>query len=172
MRLRAIHAILGGAIAALVAFGPPAEAHDTASPDGTIQIKAPWTRATSRGATTAAGYVSITAMGPTGDRLVGASLENADKAQIHQMSMDGGIMKMSEVSGGLEIKTGETVTLKPQGYHVMFIGLKEPIVEGKGYWGTLTFEHAGTVRVHFHASAMGASAPAAASGEHKDHATH
>ncbi|MDN3571436.1 copper chaperone PCu(A)C, partial [Methylobacterium longum] len=65
---------------------------------------------------------------------------------------------------GLEIKPGETVTLKPGGYHLMFLDLKAPLKKGEPVKGTLSFERAGTVAVEFGVEGMGAQAPAA--GEH------
>jgi len=63
------------------------------------------------------------------------------------MSMDQGVMKMRLVAGGLEIKPGETVELKPDSYHLMFIGLKQPLKKGEHVDGTLQFEKSGTVQV-------------------------
>jgi periplasmic copper chaperone A len=96
---------------------------------GSLVIDQPWSRATLKGATTGAGYLTIKNTGSTPDRLVSATLSGATTAQIHEMTMDNGVMKMREVSGGLEIKPGETAALQPQGYHIMFTGLKEPLVK-------------------------------------------
>ena len=51
--------------------------------------------------------------------------------EIHSMKMDNGVMKMRLVTGGLEIKPGRTVKLRPSGYHVMFVGLKKPLDKGR-----------------------------------------
>ena len=76
------------------------------------------------------------------------------------MTMDNGVMKMRPVEGGLEIKPGETVTLRPSGFHVMLVDLKQPLQQGKMAEATLKFENAGTVKVEFPIAAIGASAPA------------
>jgi periplasmic copper chaperone A len=126
---------------------------------GALEISHPWSRATPKSADTAAGYLTIKNTGTTPDRLVAATLSDAATAQIHQMTMDNGVMKMREVPNGLEIKPGETVELKPQSFHVMFMGLKEPLVKGQMVKGTLTFEKAGTIDVEFAVEAAGSPGP-------------
>ena len=69
-----------------------------------------------------------------------------------------------EVKDGLEIKPGETVELKPGGYHVMFVGLKEPLKQGEDLTVTLKFAKAGTVEVKYPVEAVGAGGPAAGHG--------
>ena len=76
------------------------------------------------------------------------------------MTMEQGVMKMREVKDGLEIKPGETVELKPGGYHVMFVDLKQPLKQGDKVKVTLTFAKAGTIDLEYPVEAMGASAPA------------
>lgn len=71
---------------------------------------------------------------------------------------------MRPVEGGLEIKPGETVTLKPGGIHVMLTDLKQPLAPSKMVGATLQFEKAGTVKVEFPIAAIGASAPGTTSG--------
>jgi copper(I)-binding protein len=69
--------------------------------------------------------------------------------------MEGGVAKMRPVKGGLEIKPGETVELKPGSFHVMFVGLKKPLSAGDHINATLVFEKAGTVSVEYDVRAMG-----------------
>ena len=80
------------------------------------------------------------------------------------MSMDNGVMKMRPVEGGIEIKPGETVTLKPGSDHLMLMNIKHPLEAGKTVEATLQFEKAGTVKVEFAILAMGAAAPGAPAG--------
>ena len=68
-------------------------------------------------------------------------------------------MKMRPVDGGLEIKPGESVTLKPGAYHMMFLSLKHPLEQGGRVKATLKFDHAGTIDVEFPVLAIGAAAP-------------
>jgi periplasmic copper chaperone A len=125
---------------------------------GDLTIETPWLRATPNGAKVAGGYVRITNRGSTPDTLTAAAVPFAKSGDIHSMSMEGGVMKMAPVSGGLTIKPGETVELKPGGYHLMFEGLTGAPKAGETISGTLTFERAGTVPVTFTVAPIGASA--------------
>jgi copper(I)-binding protein len=89
------------------------------------------------------------------DRLVGGALPTAGKFEIHEMKMEGSVMKMRMLPNGIEIKPGQTVELKPGSYHLMFIGLKAPFEQGKKVKGTLRFEKAGTVEVEYAVEAVG-----------------
>jgi periplasmic copper chaperone A len=91
------------------------------------------------------------------DRLVGGSATIAAHVEVHEMAMDNGVMKMRELEKGLEIKPGETVELKPGGYHMMLMNLKEPAVDGGKVEGTLVFEKAGTIAIYYHVRALGAT---------------
>ena len=122
---------------------------------GALDIGHPWTRATPKGADIAGGYLSITNKGTTPDRLVGGSLSIADRLEIHEMKMQGTVMQMRPLPAGLEIKPGETVELKPGSFHLMFMGLKEPVEVGKRVKGTLIFEKAGTVEVEYAVEPVG-----------------
>jgi len=131
---------------------------------GAIDITQPWTRATPKGASSAAAYMTITNNGSTPDRLSCVSSEVSGECQIHSMTMEGGVMKMRPVEGGLEIKPGETVMLKPGGFHVMLVNLKHPLEQGQEVKVMLKFEHAGTIAVEYPVAAIGAAAPGAAAG--------
>jgi copper(I)-binding protein len=65
---------------------------------------------------------------------------------------------MRELAKGLEIKAGATVELKPGSYHVMFMGLKEPIKDGAPLKGTLVFERAGKIDVEYKVEPLGSKA--------------
>jgi hypothetical protein len=80
------------------------------------------------------------------------------------MTMEGGVMKMRPVEGGLEIKPGETVTLAPAGFHMMLVKLKHPLEAGQTVKATLKFDKAGTVDVDYPVMALGASAHGGAGG--------
>lgn len=151
------------ALAAIFAFGlalnaaPPAVAADYDV--GSIHITSPWARATPKGASTGAAYLTVTNKGVGPDRMSCVSSDASTQCQIHTMIMDNGVMKMRPVQGGLEIKPGETVTLKPADLHVMLVDLKRPLEQGKTVEATLQFEKAGTVKVEFPIAAIGAAAP-------------
>jgi copper(I)-binding protein len=133
---------------------------------GSIEIDHPWARATPKGATVGAGYMTITNKGAEPVRLMGGSVLFARRFEVHSMAMEGGVMKMREVKDGLEIKPGETVQLKPGGYHVMFVDLKQPLAQGDRVKVTLDFAKAGTIDVEYPVEAMGAGAAAKGSGAH------
>ena len=122
---------------------------------GSLDISDPWSRATPKGSSVAAGYMKIKNSGTTPDRLISGSSDVASKFELHEMRMEGGVAKMRPVKGGLEIKPGETVELKPGSFHVMFVGLKKPLRAGDHFKATLVFEKAGTVNVEYDVRAMG-----------------
>ena len=126
---------------------------------GDLTIETPWLRATPNGAKVAGGYVRITNTGSAPDTLTGATVPFAKSSDIHSMSMEGGVMKMAPVTNGLTIKPGETVELKPGGYHLMFEDLTGAPKAGETVAGTLTFQRAGAVPVTFTVAPIGAGAP-------------
>jgi periplasmic copper chaperone A len=124
---------------------------------GGLQIVGPWARATPKGSTVSAGYLTITNKGQETDRLIGGSLLSASRFEVHTTVTENGVARMRQVTS-LEIKPGETVELKPGGMHVMFMGLKQPMTSGQTIQGTLVFEKAGTVAIEFAVQPPGAPA--------------
>jgi copper(I)-binding protein len=124
---------------------------------GSLEIDQPWSRATPKGAKVAAGYLTIKNTGTDPDRLVSGTSPVAGKLEIHEMSMDKGVMKMRPVPDGVEIKPGETVELKPGSFHIMMMDLKQQIERGKPFKASLTFQKAGPVEVEFTVVAPGAT---------------
>jgi periplasmic copper chaperone A len=133
---------------------------------GSLQIANPWTRATPKGATVAGAYLSISNKGTTPDRLIGGSSAVASRFEVHSMVMEQGVAKMRPIVGGLEIKPGEAVELKPGSLHVMLLGLKQPLAKGEKVKGTLEFEKAGKVEIEYAVEALGATAPAPGGHQH------
>jgi periplasmic copper chaperone A len=123
---------------------------------GPLKISAAWARATPKGASVGGGYLNITNTGTTPDRLTGGSTDVANRFELHEMSVDNGVMKMRPLAQGLEIKPGQTVELKPSGYHIMFVGLKQQLERGQHVKATLMFETAGKVDVDFAVEGVGA----------------
>jgi periplasmic copper chaperone A len=132
----------------------PAHADDVNG--GSLKISAAWARATPKGASVGGGYLKITNTGTAPDRLMGGSTDVSNRFELHEMNMDNGVMKMRSVTQGLEIKPGQTVELKPSGYHIMFVGLKQQLEQGQHVKATLTFEKAGKVNVDFVVESIGA----------------
>lgn len=157
---RCFAAIFALALAQLLALHAYAADYDL----GSIHIAQSWARATPKGAKSGAGYMTITNKGTTPDRVSCVSSDVSALCEIHSMTMERGVMKMRPVEGGLEIKPGETVTLKPGSFHVMFVDLKHPLEQGKAVKATLKFDKAGPIDVEYPVAAIGAPAPGAAAG--------
>jgi periplasmic copper chaperone A len=126
---------------------------------GPITIEKPFSRATPAGSKVGAGYMTITNKGTVADRLVSASSPAAGKVEIHEMSMQDHVMKMRELSGGLPIEGGKTVSLAPGGSHLMLIELKAALKQGDKVPVTLNFEKAGKVEVTLDVQAIGGQQP-------------
>jgi periplasmic copper chaperone A len=109
-----------------------------------IQVDHVWARAST--GQTGAVYMTIANKGPADDRLVSAATPVAGQVQLHTEINDNGIMKMRPVPG-IDVKSGGQTTLGPGGFHVMLIGLKQPLKEGESFPLTLTFENAGKLDV-------------------------
>ena len=124
---------------------------------GDLTVTSPWTRATPGGAKIAGGYLKVTNNGTSADRFIGAKSAAADRVEIHEMSMNDGVMKMRPLPNGLEIKPGETVELKSGGYHLMFMDLKQPLKQGDSFKTTLQFQKTGSLDVNFAVNALGAA---------------
>jgi len=152
--------IIGFTLATFTAL--TAKAEDVTA--GSLKISAPWARATPKGASVGGAYMKITNTGTATDRLIGGSTDVAGRFEVHEMSMDNGVMKMRSVADGLEIKPGQTVELKPGGYHVMLMGLKEQLVQGQHFKATLEFVKAGKIDVDFAIEGVGAQSPGTAGG--------
>jgi len=151
--------LVRAASAAFVLLVSPAFAHNGVTHLGPINISVPFARATLPNAPVGGGFMTIENTGTEADRLVSVTTDVAAKSEIHEMSMDGQVMKMRALTDGLEIPAGETITLSPGGFHLMFMGLKGAFVEGQTVTVTLTFEKAGTVELAL--PVLGAAADAA-----------
>lgn len=116
---------------------------------GELVIDHPVARATPPNAPVSGGYMTIHNNGTEADRLLSGEAAFAARVEIHEMSMEGEVMKMRQLTDGLEIPAGGEVVLKSGGYHIMFIGLEQQIKEGEKYPVTLVFEKAGSVEVEF-----------------------
>ena len=151
-------------IAALLAAwaAMPAQAADVTA--GSLKISALWARATPKGASVGGGYMTVTNNGTASDRLIGGSADVARSFEVHEMKMDGGVMKMRPVANGIEIKPGQTVTLEPSGYHVMLVGLKQQLKQGEHFKATLEFAKAGKIDVDFTVEGIGAKSGGSAPG--------
>ena len=131
---------------------------------GDLVISQAWSRATPNGAKIGTGYFTIENKGTTADKLVGVSGEVSDKIEVHEMSMNNGVMKMRPVDGGLTIEPGKTIKLAPNGYHLMIMDLKGPLKQGGKVPVTLEFEKAGKVAITLDVQGIGAQGPSGGDG--------
>lgn len=150
-------ALLGTSLAGFGAAGLALAAEVTA---GSLTIAGGFSRATLPNAPVGGGFLTITNTGSEDDRLISATSPVAGEVQIHEMKMEGDVMKMAQLPDGLPIPAGQTVTLQPGGFHLMFMQLKQALVEGTKLPVTLTFEKAGTVEVELDIEGIAATAPA------------
>ena len=104
-----------------------------------VKIDNAWARATVQGQKATGAFMKITA--PQATRLVGVSTPVAGVAEVHEMKMDGGVMKMRAMPA-LELPANQTVELKPGGYHLMLMDLKAPLAKDSSVALTLTFKDA------------------------------
>lgn len=92
-------------------------------------------------------YMKISNPGQQADRLVSAKADVAKTIELHETIMEGDVMKMQPVAGGIEVPAGGSVELKPGGLHVMLIGLTKDLNVGDKFPVTLQFEQGGTLTV-------------------------
>lgn len=140
------HLILAGLVVGLAA---PLWAHEYKL--GALVIDHPVIRVSSPVAKTGAGFMTIRNTGKQADRLLSISTDAANRADLHGTIRDGNVMRMRAQGGGVPVPAGGSVSFAPGGLHVMFIGLKAPVPEGRLIKARLTFEKAGTVDVAFKA---------------------
>jgi hypothetical protein len=126
---------------------------------GDLVITQPWSRATPGGAKIAGGFLTIENKGAAPDRLIGVAGDVAGRVEIHEMSMNNGVMTMRPLDKGLPIEPGKTVKLAPGGYHLMLMDLKTPLKQGDKVPLTLQFEKAGKVALSLDVEGVGAQAP-------------
>lgn len=103
-----------------------------------VTVKDAWVRASVQGQTATGAFMAITAKENV--RLVQVSSPVAGVAQVHEMKMDGGVMRMRAVEGGLDIAAGNTLEFKSGGYHVMLMDLKAALPKGSMVPLTLVFK--------------------------------
>ena len=135
------------ATALLTSLASSGYARSTSANQPAIAVSNTWARASAGAATTGAAYF-----------LIGASTPVAGKAELHETRNENGIVQMRAVPARPP-ETGKPVTLMPGGYHVMLMGLKQPLKVGDEFPLTLTFDKAPALTVHVNVAAAGAAAP-------------
>lgn len=109
-----------------------------AAADVSVQVQNAWARATVKGQMATGAFMTLKSDHEA--RLVGLSSPAAGVVQVHEMTMDAGVMKMAEVKGGLALPAGKAVELKPGGFHIMLMDLKAPLEKGSTLPLTLIFK--------------------------------
>lgn len=138
---------------------PAISAHAHSFSSGKLSISHPWARETAQGQKVGGGFMVIRNSGKQDDRLVSATTPVADEVQMHTMMMDNGVMRMRQLRDGIPVPAGQTVELKPGSLHIMFMGLKAPLMKGKKVPVTLRFAKAGAVKVTFAIQPVGSTGP-------------
>ena len=111
----------------------------TAAP---VAVDGAWARASVQGQKASGAFMRLTA--PEATRLVRVESPVAGVAEVHEMKMEGDVMKMRALPG-LDLPAGKAVELKPGGYHVMLMDLKAPLAKGASVPLTLVFQNANGV---------------------------
>ena len=107
----------------------PAARLDVLAPGvAAVDVRDAWVRFAVKGQSGTGAFMTLAA--PSGARLVGVTTPVAGLAEVHEMKMEGDVMRMRPVAGGLELPPRQPVELKPSGYHVMLTDLKKPLVVG------------------------------------------
>ena len=122
-----------------------------------IQAEQPWARATAPQQKVGGAYVTLTSL--AGDRLLGASSPVAGRVEVHEMQVDGTVMRMRELADGLPLPAGKAVPMAPGGYHLMLMDLKQPLVAGQTVPVQLRFRDAPPLDVVMQVAPVGAQAP-------------
>lgn len=169
--LAATLALSGAAMADHARHGHQIDVHAAEAQKGAyaatlmnLGIEQPWSRALPPTAQTGAVFVSIHNQGPD-ERLIAAASPVAEQTELHTHRMQEGLMQMIQVKG-IEIPGhGGRLELKPGGYHIMLIGLKQPLREGDRFPLQLTFEKSGTLELEVEVRSLDAGTAA----EHANH---
>ena len=140
-------AALTGALLASLGASALAEGMKHSVQAGDIMIEGAFSRATLPNQPVAGAFMVLKNMGDEMDTLIAGETPIAGRVEIHEMAMSGDVMKMRQLEDGLEIPAGETVELKPGGFHVMFFDLTQSLTEGEMIEVTLEFEKGGKVTV-------------------------
>ena len=105
-----------------------------------VDVKDAWVRTSVQGQKATGAFMKITAK--EGSTLVGVASPVAGVAEVHEMKMDGDVMRMRALPNGLALPAGKTVALTPGGYHVMLMDLKATLPKDSTIPLTLTFKNA------------------------------
>lgn len=149
--------VLLACLTAAPAFAQSPAPMPTPMPPMGVSVQNAWARATASSQTVGGVFLTIVDHGAP-DRLVSASSPIAAMLELHETVQEGDVMRMRPVPL-LPIASGQTVELKPGGYHLMAMGLKRPLKLGATFPVTLVFEKGPPVTVTVTVGKAGASGP-------------
>lgn len=112
-----------------------------------ISVTDAWARPLPESAPAAAMFLTVENDGDADDLLVAARSDVCTATELHESSMEDGVMSMRPVTGGIAVPAGERVVLEPGGLHVMCVGPTAPFAAGTTVSLTLTFDGAGSIDV-------------------------
>lgn len=130
----------------------------TANAEPAVEVGQAWSRASTPNAKIGIVYLTIKAHAKSGDRLLSVTSLAAKQVEIHTHIKDGDIMRMRRVES-VELPKGGKLVFAPGSYHLMLIGLKQPLMVDDELPVTLTFEHAGQITVLVRVRQLGAAGP-------------
>lgn len=128
---------------------------------GSITVAGAYLRATLKGAASAGGYLTVSNSGGSDDTLTGITTEAASDVAIHQMKMNGNVMEMSPLEGGLVVPAGGSASLDPMGNHLMLTGFSDGFIQGQCVEMILHFAKAGDIPVEFNIGGVAQDGPPA-----------
>lgn len=163
MKIMAWGAAIVGLAIGLVT-GTPLQAHEYKQ--GNIFIDHPWSRPTAATAQNAAVYMTVRNSGSQPDTLLAVKTPIGSATELHRTSNEDGVMKMRQMTAGIDIPAGGEVKLEPGGLHIMVLGLTAPLKESDRYPVTFVFKSAGEIAGEIQVEKQPAGKPADA---HKHH---
>ncbi|HYD71578.1 MAG TPA: copper chaperone PCu(A)C [Candidatus Binatia bacterium] len=157
--------LIAALLVALTACGQPSETPRGAeeAPAAALRAENAWAAPTPGGVDVSAGYLTLVNDAAAEDVLLSASSARAERVEVHEMTMEGGVMQMRAVAR-LAIPAGQSVELAPSGRHLMFYGVTQPFAVGETIPVRLTFERAGDIDV-----SLPVRRPGASTAEHNGH---
>lgn len=151
------------ALAVLIAATPHAHAQTThAHAAAPVRAEQAWARATAPQQKVGGAYVTL--ISPINDTLIGGTSPVAARVEVHEMRMEGDVMRMRELPDGLALPAGQAVALKPGGFHIMLMDLKQPLVPGQPVPVQLRFRTAPPLDLQLQIAPIGAQGPGTGSG--------
>lgn len=149
--MKAIFAMITATILTLGAGTALAETYT----QGSLTISDAWSRETPPGVSKGVAYMNISNNGETPVTMIGAETTKAGDVTLHRSKVDGDLVTMEYVEGGLTIPAGETVSLEPRGYHLMLEDLDRGLVRNESVAMTVFFEEAEAVSIKLQIKSMG-----------------